>query len=335
VTVCDVEVIVDVPVPDVGLATCVVPAPGEGEGNWSGAPSAAADPDGGFWLAYRVRRPLGRGRGVAVVLAHYDGRHLEPVAEIHRDTLGAESLERPALVRRADGGWRVYVSCATPDTKHWWVEAFDADDVAGLSQGRRHVVFPGDALTAIKDPVVLRDETGWHAWVCCHPLDLAGEEDRMWSAYSRSDDGLAWSEPVPVLLPRPGFWDSRGARITAVLPGRPGMPGADGPADDRLVAFYDGRARASQNWFERTGVAASSSGADLGAALTAVGTAPAAESPYGTGALRYVCVVSLPGGGHQMFFEASRRDGAHDLMTQSVPPAPGRPRGRACPELLG
>ena len=95
----------------------------------------------------------------------------------------------------------------------------------------------------MKDPVILRDPTGWHAWVCCHPLEEAGQEDRMWSAYATSDDGLAWSEPVPVLEPRSGRWDARGARITALLPGR------------RTVVYHVGRADSSQNWFERTGVA--------------------------------------------------------------------------------
>ena len=100
------------------------------------------DVPGGFWLAYRVRRPVAQGRGVAVGLARYCEGHLEQVADLHRGVLGAESLERPALVRRDDGGWRLYDSCATPGSKHWWVEAFDADDVAGLPAGSRHVVFP-------------------------------------------------------------------------------------------------------------------------------------------------------------------------------------------------
>src|SRR4051794_41970840 len=42
----------------------VVQAPGDGPGNWAGAPSAVLV-DGVYWLAYRVRQPLDRGRGVA------------------------------------------------------------------------------------------------------------------------------------------------------------------------------------------------------------------------------------------------------------------------------
>lgn len=297
--------------PDSRRATAVVPAPGSGRGNWAGAPSAVLDEDGeSFWLAYRVRRPVGEGRGVAVVVARYGGGVLEPVCEVHRDAFGAESLERPAIVRRPDGGWRLYLSCATPGSKHWWIEALDADTPAELPTGHRTVVFPGDARVAVKDPVILRDEQGWHAWVCCHPLDEPGEEDRMWSAYSHSADGLSWTPLVAVLRPRPGAWDARGARITAVVP-----PSA--ATHERLVAFYDGRPDAERNWYEQTGVAVAQ-GDGLGAALTAKDGEPVATSPCGTGALRYVCVVPLRSGGLQLFYEASRPDGAHDLVTERV-----------------
>jgi hypothetical protein len=252
--------------------------------------------------------------------------------------MGAESLERPALVHRPDGGWRLYLSCATWNSKHWWVECLDADDVKNLPGGTRTVVFPGDHRLALKDPVVTVDGDGWHAWVCCHPLDEPGQEDRMWSAYARSADGLVWSEPVPVLRPDGEGWDARGTRVTAVLPGGPlpggplpGGPLPGGPlpggnlARPGLVAYYDGRPDAAQNWYEQTGLAVAAApgdaAGDAAAPLTALGDRPLAGSPVGTGALRYLCVVPLPGGGYQLFYEASRADGAHDLVTQRVPPS--------------
>ena len=79
-----------------------------------------------------------------------------------------------------------------------------------------------------------RDGTGWQAWICCHPLDEPGEEDRMTTAYATSDDGLAWEWHGTVLAGRPGAWDARGARVTAVLP--------DG------TVFYDGRATKDENF---------------------------------------------------------------------------------------
>ncbi|NUR06261.1 MAG: hypothetical protein HOQ22_16150 [Nocardioidaceae bacterium] len=279
-------------------ATVVVPAPGGEPGNWSGAASAVLV-DGVFWLAYRVRRPLAEGRGVSVVVARSDdGEHFVTVAEVRRDEFGAESFERPVLVRRPDGGWRLYLSCATPGSKHWWIEAVDADEPAGLETGTRTVVLPGSAEHAVKDPVVLVDETGWRMWVCVHPLTDRGHEDRMTTAYAASRDGLTWDWHGTVLAPTPGTWDQRGARVTAVLSETP------------LVVLYDGRASAADNWHEVTGVARAVDGQALVA-----DDGPLLRSPHSDGALRYVAAVPLPDGGTRFYFEAARPDGAHDLMT--------------------
>lgn len=287
-----------VALPSYDGARVVVSAPGAGPGSWAGAASAVLV-DGVFWLAYRVRRPLGDGRGMAVVVARSDdGEEFTPVAEVHRDTFGAESLERPALVRRPDGGWRLYLSCATPGSKHWWVEAVDADEPSGLSSGRGTIVLPGSDTEAVKDPVVLVDERGWRMWVCVHPLTEPGHEDRMSTAFATSADGLAWDVHGTVLRPTAGTWDARGARLTAVL------------GEDPLVVLYDGRPTAEDNWHEVTGVARS----DDGRSLRADGTPPL-TSPHGDGGFRYAVAVPLPGGGTRFYFEASRPDGAHDLMT--------------------
>ncbi|MFI6737777.1 hypothetical protein ACIBI9_33060 [Nonomuraea sp. NPDC050451] len=96
-----------------------------GEGYWAGAPSAVAA-DGLIYLAHRLRRPVGQGRGYAVVAARSaDGERFETLTTVTREQMDAESLERPSLVRLPDGRWRLYLSCATTGTKHWRVEAAD------------------------------------------------------------------------------------------------------------------------------------------------------------------------------------------------------------------
>ena len=285
--------------PDLDNAEVVVPAPASGPGNWAGAASAVLV-DGVVWLAYRVRRPIDQGRGVSTVVAKSaDGVRFETVTEVWRDDFGAESFERPVVLRRPDGGWRLYLSCATPGSKHWWIEALDADSPEDLARGSRTVVAAGSDELAVKDPVIVVDDGRWHMWTTEHPLTEVGHEDRMSTAYSTSADGLAWTRHGVVLLPRQGEWDARGARVTAVLSLHP------------LTVLYDGRARAEDNWHEVTGLA-HDSGSGV---LVAEPDGPVARSPHSDGALRYASAVQLDDGRTRFYFEAARPDGAHDLVT--------------------
>jgi len=273
-----------------------VPAPAPGPGNWVGAPSAQEDDNGGFWIAYRVRTADQRGSGVVVAHSE-DGERLTPVNTLDKDAFGAASLERPALVRTDNDRWRIYVSCATPGSKHWRIDVLEADEPAALADAEPVTAFPGDDLTGVKDPVVRRTPHGWEAWVCCHPLDLPGEEDRMFTRYATSGDGLTWRWGDAALTGRPRHWDARGARVTAVLP------------DGR--AAYDGRATASENFSERTGLALPG---DAPGRLVAEGDVPVRG-------FRYLDVVPLRRAGYRLYFEAPLPDGSHELRTFHVPPA--------------
>jgi hypothetical protein len=284
--------VLDFPIPGTAPHAVAVAAPGVGPGFWAGSSSAALDDDGHIVLAYRVR--VGFGGDVATVVARSeDGERFTTVATLGKDRFDAMSMERPALVRIEDGRWRLYICCATKSSKHWWIDVLDADDPAGFEQAAPRTVFPGDAQTGVKDPIVQRRADGWHAWICCHPLDERDEEDRMTTSHATSVDGLSWTWRGTVLRPRPGMWDARGARLTAVL------------EDGR--AAYDGRAAKEENWFERTGLARL---VDDGS-FRQLGEAPVSDA-------RYLDVLPLGNGSYRIYYEAPLADRSHELRTELI-----------------
>jgi hypothetical protein len=209
------------------------------------------------------------------------------------------------LVRCPDGRWRIYVSLSTPDSKHWWIDAFDADDPSKLAMGERRTVWPGDENTAVKDPVVMVDAQGrWHAWVCCHPLDEPGQEDRMTTRYAHSEDGLVWSWGETVLAPATSGWDRRGRRVSAVVPRQ----------DGSVIGCYDGRADAQENWYERTGMLR---GASIEGPLSPVTSEPV-QSPFGRNTLRYATIVDLGENLGRVYYESAAQDGSNEIRTQVI-----------------
>ena len=98
-----------------------------------------------------------------------------------------------------------------------------------------------------------------------------------------------------VLEGRPGAWDARGARVTAVVP------------DGRVS--YDGRATAEENFFECTGLAYHSGELKR---LLHVDSEPVD--------VRYLDVLPLPEGGFRIYYEARLPDESHELRTEVVLP---------------
>ena len=288
------------PHPD--AASVVIAPPGAGSGYWAGAPSAVAAEDG-VYLAYRLRRPVGAGRGYAVAVAFApDGERFETIATISKDEANTESLERPELIRLPDGRWRLYLSCATTGTKHWRVEATEAAHPAEFDVTRRELVLPGDEKKGVKDPVITWHGGQWHLWATVHPLADPDEADKMTTEYASSADGLAWAWQGTALAGRPGAWDARGARVTAVRFSPAGV----------ITAYYDGRATAAENYEERTGVAR---GTDP-SSLQAADWGGPHRSRHRGGGLRYLDIADLPDGRIRLYYELTQPDGSHALVTE-------------------
>jgi hypothetical protein len=291
----------EVVVPCPGESVLAVPPPGDGPGFWAGAASAV-EHDGDIYLAYRLRRPIGQGRGYAVAVARSgDGESFQTLLTITKEEVNAESLERPALVLTPEGTWRLYLSCGTFGTKHWRIEMVEAAGPARFDARQRRVALPGDVKTGVKDPVIALRDGVWYLWASCHPLADPAEADQMVTDHATSGDGWDWIWQGTALAGRAGEWDSRGTRITAVqFTGR------------QIVAYYDGRASAEENYEERTGLATGFEPT----ALTAVSDGPLARSPYVGGGLRYLDILTLPGGRQRLYYEMTRKDGAHELRTE-------------------
>ncbi len=279
----------DFPLP-IDRGVIAAPAPGSGPGHWAGAPCARLQPDGSWVVAYRVRHGHD-GVDETVIARSGDGVRLDTVVTLDETRwAGAMGMERPSLLQTEEGRWRLYTCLAAAGSKRWWIDALEADTLEGLADADPVTVFAGNELTAVKDPLVRRFPGGWQAWVCVHPLDVEGAEDRMRSAYATSPDGLSWEWHGTVLEGRPGEWDARGARITSIL------------ADGR--AAYDGRASAEENWFERTG-------------LTRLDGHRLKPRPVAD--VRYLDAVALPEGGHRIYYEARLPDESHELRTELIP----------------
>jgi hypothetical protein len=296
-------------------------APGIGVGNWTGAPSAAQMIDGTVLLAARIRTADSRGGHVNIYSSGsgviFDD---EPIYTVGKDEVNAESLERPCLIQTRQGKWRLYLSCATPGTKHWRVEMLEADSPDKFKLSSRIVVMEmGLDEFGLKDPVITQvDDNSWSAFVTAHPLKDPNETDKMDTWFGTSQDGIQWQwRDNPVLTPEPSDpdpyrrndqkWFSRGMRATTMqhlrLPGRQPL----------CAAMFDGRPDAESNFEEGTGLAVGLSFDQL----SVVNSVRQVRSRYNNGALRYAAFLELANGQDLLYYEVANETGAHELRVES------------------
>ena len=211
---------------DVETAHVVVEPEQAGPGSWAGCAERRGRRRGGLpglpppetrRAGPRLRQRGGPLRGRRALL---DRRVL------HRDAFGGDSLERPCLVRTPDRRWRLYVSVASPGSKHWRVDLLEADEPAGLVTADAVTVLPGDNGLAVKDPVVRLVDGTWHAWASRHPLDDPDATDRMTTDHATSLDGRGWVWDGTALAGRPAAAGPGGTRALQLDP-----PLVRGPQD--------------------------------------------------------------------------------------------------------
>ena len=243
------------------------------------------------WLAYRLRRPVAdaasptswRGRATASASA--------TVATSARTRSAASRWSGPPWSSPPEGRWRLYVSCATPGTKHWRVDLLEAATPEGLATARRGPSCRA-ARAAVKDPVISARRP-------VAPVGVVPPAGR--PRGHRPDDHRARHQrrrrDLDVARHR--------ARRPAGQLGRPRGPGRRGACStgrDRAPLRRPGHRRGELGGADRVWP-----GSPSPAASRPSGRTRSASPRTGSGGLRYVRVVRLPDGGTRLYFEVTGR----------------------------
>ena len=294
----------------------VVEPEGKGYGYWAGGHSVIFDADEKkFYLYYRVRYPLGKGRGAKCRIAESsDGVVFTDIWEATKEQLDAASIEVGSLIKDPNTGkWRLYISYQVPSGP-WRVDLIEADHPRNFDAWHhRTVMQPSDyGLLSVKDPRVyivgglyvvfvcvpprerpVPDESGWY-----HPLGLDA------TGIMTSPDGIYFRNFKYVFEPgrgAPGEWGQFRARINSVVY----LPPV-------YVGFFDGGSTSYDNYEEWCGVAFSH---DLEHWTRVSTDGPWVRSPYGC--IRYLDALIVENE-IWYYYEWTREDGSHELRMSKV-----------------
>ena len=294
----------------------VVEPEGAGYGYWAGGHSVVFDPgEGKFYLYYRVRYPLGKGRGGRCYVAEStDGVVFTNVWEGTKEQLDAESIEVGSLIQDPSSGkWRLYVSYQCRNGP-WRVDLIEADHPRDFDAWHHRTVMQPEeyGLQWIKDPRVLIVGGMYFVFVTVSPRerwweDESGQRHPLGgdaTGLMTSPDGVYFRSFKYVFEPERGMsgeWGQFRARINSVIY----LPPV-------YVGFIDTGSTMYDNYEEWCGVAISH---DLERWTRVSTDGPWVRSPHG--GIRYMDAL-IVGDEVWYYYEYTRADGSHELRMSKV-----------------
>lgn len=308
------------PKPDPEKGVTVFEPDGKGYGYWVGGHDVTYDPkEKKFYLYFRVRKPLGKGRGVECRIAESDdGINYTTIWTGNKKELNAKSLEVGSLIKDPySGRWRLYISVEDADTKQWRVDLVEGDHPAEFDLwSHRTVMAPQDfGINVIKDPRVYIIGGLYHAFVCvnskeCCEVEKTGNTEIRRpigmdaTALMTSSDGVYWRDLEYVFEPGKGAqgeWGHYRARINSIIWIPP-----------TYLGFFDGGETFYDNFEEQCGVAVSH---DLKRWTRVTRNDPWIKGPYGP--IRYMYAIIIEENIYY-YYEYTMENGGHEIRVSKM-----------------
>ena len=290
---------------------------GKGYGYWVGGHSVIYDPElKKFFLYYRVRLPLGKGRGGKCRIAESsDGLEFKDIWEATKEQFNAESIEVGSLIRDPESRiWRLYISYQEVGGP-WRVDLIEADHPKNFDPWHHRTVMKPEeyGLTSVKDPKAYIVGGLYYVFVDVKPRQDEFYEDEHGVRHPLgsdatglmiSADGCYFKDFKYVFEPGrggPGEWGHCRARINSVIYLPP-----------LYVGFFDGGTTFYDMYEEHCGVAISH---DLEHWRRVSTNGPWIKSPYGC--IRYMDALIVDNT-LWYYYEYTREDGSHELRVSRV-----------------
>jgi hypothetical protein len=311
------------PLFDPAQGVTVIEPPGNESGWWAGAGSAIYDEDTSrFFLYYRIRKPRPLRGAECRIAESTDGVNFRDIWSAQREDFNSPSVERSALVKTLEGGWRLFISFVDPADQKWRIDMMEADTPDGFRPAARVKVLTADdvGVEGVKDPYVVLLGRRYYMLISYAPspekvsarqrAEMHATADvyntgvtKSHTALALSNDGLHFEWQGDVFTPPQEGWDAYAGRLGCVLYIPP-----------VFNVFYDGGAKVSENYEEKTGLAIS---LDLTHYQRITGKTPLLVSPHGSGSLRYMDVIKFDDVLYY-YYEYARADGSHELRMNKV-----------------